>query len=324
MSKDTPSRPSAVTHRLTLAFLLGVALLGGWLLVRSLVGRDGGGLSSASGPPEPEWLSRAPLKSDFTALIAPPEEGKDNDLADIVAAEEKLYSDGFLAQSVWQTTRTLPRGHEFDSGLSLVAESSSDEAMEFELRVTRAGAEVVTYHAELGENGLRRLQYGPPDAELQDVAVKDETPLAIGDLRVHDAVDFYTAFKAGRVRPLGTLSTFNSVELKVFEVELSASRPDAEGDGDAAPQGSAREYAALAADALLYCDGTDLTPRTIRFFDDGGRLVRTYTDFVFDRAGPDTADSGKLRVTHFRVDSVSTTSSTFFRLESATLEAQQD
>jgi hypothetical protein len=246
-----------------------------------------------------------------------PQEG--TSMLDRIAERADLYRGISSAVSSWELTRVLPQGYEFDSRLDVTCRSRSPQLTDLELRIRRRDTETVLYRAEVGEQGIGNLRYasrsGPgagaaAPGVYQEVAVAADTPLAIGDLRIRDVVDLHRALQLHRVRYLGTLDTLNAVQLRVFEVPLGAPA--------AAPRlgkGQDQDYQAHAMSALLYFEPVELLPRTIRFFDQGERLVRTYSDLLYSRARAGEGN-GDLRLTSFRVDSLPTESSTRCRLDS--------
>jgi hypothetical protein len=322
-----PGQPVAV-YRVAQVVLLSIALLGGGVLVRFwILGNRQASSHGITPPAGPAWLSSAPRKIGFSALVTPgkPEQGKP--LLDRIASREGTFPSVSSAESKWNMTRTLSRGYEFDSQLDLTAQPhSSSQWVDMGLRVTRPGAEVVSYRAEVGEKGFGRLQYAAqPDKDknsendaYQDVTVDSDAPLAIGDLRARDVIDFIAALKAYKIQYLGTLDTYNSIQLQVFEVPLGEGREKGAALKTQALGKSEKVYQGNATSALLYCEPAGLAPRTIRFFDSGGRLVRTYSNFIF--SSTKSGEFGdELRLTDFRVDSVPTDSNTTFHLEKSQL-----
>lgn len=308
---------SGLAQRLALALCVGVALLGGVLLVRSLVAARG----AADAPPgvaASDRLAGAPRKRELTALLTPPAAAAESRAAVArLRAQGRRLDEITSARSTWRLTRTLAEGYEFDSRLALTFTrrlTRTGTAGELLLEVTRPGVEAVAYRAEITPGGgITGLQYGTGGdaAQLQSVTVAGDAPLAVGDLRVQDVVDLQAALTAGRVVARGTLATFNAVPLQVFEVELPPAAPGGS-PGDAADRPSGR-----AASALLYCAGPDATPRALRLFDAGGRLLRTFSDVTIEGPHPGT---GEPRLRSFRVQSSLTDSATVFHLESLQAE----
>jgi hypothetical protein len=274
---------SPLGRRLIVAAQLGMIAIGVCLIVLALRRSPAGGAPRPQPPPpNAEWVARAPRREIFTSLIQPVAEtaadgaqAEDDLLTRTFRDEARRLAEALAATSRIRLRRVTARGLEYDSRLDLDWTRQGEGGMAV-LVVSREEREVVRYRARVRGDRLQRLELAlpAPAQGYQEVRVDDDLPITLGDVPVRYVLALHRAALEGRVRRLGTLAGRNAVPLAVFDLDLTLTEP-------ATAREAREDFTGKGASALVYLDAESLLPRTVRVFDAGGRLVRTYTDLVF-------------------------------------------
>lgn len=244
-----------------------------------------------------------PLPSQGRAELLPalsrPEESVLGFLGSFDAWAGETGAAGFSARL--RMARVLRSGHEFDSRLAVETRRTAGKT-ELRLDVERPGSSSATYLGEVRQGrleGLRQARPGVPGV-FSELPLDANLPIGLGDLQIGDVLALVSGLRDGTWSPLGELDTFNAVRLLVLDLDFGA----------AGRRAGPESFHGYGASALVYLDAERLVPRTIRVFDAGGRLVRTYTAFDFETSGPRPV------LRSFRASSVLSESDTTFYIES--------
>jgi hypothetical protein len=210
------------------------------------------------------------------------------------------------ATATARLVRTLRSGLVFDSQLLFEYNARDPEQISVRLEIVREEKTTLFEAVFRGSTLVRVSGSGPGvdfDYNTDSLPVDLENiPVGIGDIDLGNLRRIFDALTEENVEWLGHLGELGSEKTGVFSLSLQP-------NGHAPEPGSSGEV--MGASALLYiAPGTLPLPRAIRIFNENGRLIGTYDDFVFDE--PDRPYVPK----SFRIDSVPSSSHTTVNIES--------
>jgi hypothetical protein len=211
----------------------------------------------------------------------------------------------------FRTRRTIRNGSIFDSQSLLEWAHRNDGTGHAALSISGPGKSSRNFRLDFVDNKPTTLS-----ARLDNREVISETkdlhslPVIIGDLNIQDHFDLVSAVRERRYQVLGELQFLNARPQLVLSVDLgtaSSLKNDNQPDED--------ESKPVTALILLDAETSEL--RSVRFFDAGGVLVRTYSDFS------SISKVSDLPFNYFRVDSVRTGNTTVIIIDEMNTQSPQ-
>lgn len=325
-----PSSSGRLVPRPAQALFVGIAVLGALLLLWPQPVSQGERLTTSrrGETRAPLWADHAPRKEEYTRVLhpAPPAtagesrgETATSGTKELLEELERLlmaFEQPTRVHATGRMQRTLGSGRWFETSIELDLSSAGPPGDgHFDLTVHHSPSAWSRYRGTIRERravDLRPVAVHGRDAprfpaEAVGGELDKRVPLALGDLHLSDLDGLVGALVLGDLDLVGELRDPGAEPLLVVDLRF----PDRPGPAEVS------EFSTRGETALVHVGALDRRPRTLRVFDRGGRLVRTYSDFTFSASG----ESRGPAVRSFRVDSIASRSHTVVTIDRFELTA---